>query len=365
MNIIIYATAAVEGGALSMLKDLLNFIKKDNNYYTVCINESIKEDLISATNISYRTIDTKSTYKRIYFDFWGFSNCFDISTYDAVINLQNIPVRTNLPQFLFIHQPIPFSNITFSILSKKERNLLMYKYIYASLIAFNKKYISHCLVQTNWMKDAVAKKIKLNKELIHIIKPDIKIDYSKIDMTETKVNDFIYPAASYSYKNHLILIEAMNILGIDFLDKHNFRLLLTIKRNEIPKLNNLIKNYDLDNYVLFSGHISRDKVLNLIIKSRAMLFPSNLETFGIPLVEAAKLNTYIIASELPYSKEVLNNYNYVDFCNNNDASSWAKSIKSIIESEEPIRENTFHYESGWKKLQEIINTLNSQSNQLY
>lgn len=357
MRIIIYATAATEGGALAVLNDLLHHIDGDGYCYIVCISSvEIKNKLPIIKNVTYRCIDTKKFWRRLYLDFFGFDRLFNKEDNDVIINLQNIPVRTKLKQIVFIHQPIPFSNIKLSFLERNERKLFLYKYIYGYLIKINKKYITHCLIQTEWMKLAVSNYLHLNPERLSIVKPKIDIDEAYVQKNDKINNLFIYPAASYSYKNHRILVESIKMLDRKFLSDYNFHLTFTINENDDVELFSLVKKFNLNEFIEFSGALPRNEVLWRLSNAKALLFPSKLETFGIPLVEAAKMGVNIIASDLPYSKEVLFGYSKVIFCNENSIIQWSDAIAKMIENDSSYSDNepVFKMKSGWDELDSIL-----------
>ena len=59
-------------------------------------------------------------------------------------------------------------------------------------------------------------------------------------------------------------------------------------------------------YLPTSGNIyfdNHDDLLEMYPKSRALIFPSNYESFGIPLIEAKNFNLPILAGELDYIRE--------------------------------------------------------------
>lgn len=359
MRVIIYATAATEGGALAVLHDLLQHIDNDEHSYTVCINLKLENKLPEISNVTYRYIDTKTFWKRLYLDFFGFDRLINKENNDVIINLQNIPVRTKLNQIVFIHQPIPFSSINLDFLDRNERKLLLYKYIYGYLIKFNRRFISHCLVQTEWMKRAVCDYLHLDLDKLSIVKPRIDIDEAYLRTKNSINNLFIYPAASYSYKNHRILVESLNLIDRKLLSKYNFRLTFTINKNDDNELYSLVNKYNLNKFVFFSGALPRSEVLHRLSESKALLFPSKLETFGIPLVEAAKMGLNIIASDLPYSQEVLFGYDKVIFCNESSVSQWSEAIIKLIISCDNQNDNmsSFKMKSGWHELDNVLQRL--------
>lgn len=114
--------------------------------------------------------------------------------------------------------------------------------------------------------------------------------------------DFVYVADGEAHKNHRALLEAWRLLAQEGLRPS---LALTLSaRDEVLKREvtiatgrSALKVHDL-------GQLPREQVMALYANARALIFPSKSESFGLPLVEAARLNLPILASELDYVRDV-------------------------------------------------------------
>lgn len=124
-NILVIATAARAGGALSILKKTISDAKKTTEKYTFLVDPSIKNTLDKSDNIEYIGINTKNWIKRIYFDIFGYSKIIKNSTYNICLNLQNVPVRIkNIKQYVYYHQSLPLIRYNFF---KKDKKLWLYQ----------------------------------------------------------------------------------------------------------------------------------------------------------------------------------------------------------------------------------------------
>ena len=85
----------------------------------------------------------------------------------------------------------------------------------------------------------------------------------------------------------------------------------------------------------------------------ALVFPSYIETYGLPLIEAASLGVPIIAADLPYAREVLEGYDGVTFVSHDDVSGWAEAI-SKLEKDLRYKPMQMKNRSSWEKLFSII-----------
>ncbi|BBG65149.1 mannosyltransferase B [Hydrogenimonas sp.] len=115
--------------------------------------------------------------------------------------------------------------------------------------------------------------------------------------------DFCYISIAHPHKNHLNLLKALELLALDGLA---LSIALTIEKNrsdlieKIEKINE-IGNVKIENF----GVVSKHEVCKIYKKSRCLIFPSTSESFGLPLVEASLLGLDIIASDLPFTFEVI------------------------------------------------------------
>ena len=89
--------------------------------------------------------------------------------------------------------------------------------------------------------------------------------------------------------------------------------IFTFSRGENAEIDKLIKKYSLENIIQLVGKISYEKVLEYYKNSDLLIFPSYIETLGLPLIEAKKFNLNILAVDLPYSREAIGSYKNVKY----------------------------------------------------
>lgn len=352
MKIIVNFIAADSRGALSILKDFYEYIKKESEYKNIEWLFMLSDRYIEETsNIKIELFKDikKSWINRLKFDLITGKKFIDNQNADLLINFQNTCVfGAEIPQILYIHQSIPFqSEKKFSLFKKNERKLFVYQYIIGRLIKLSIKKASHVVVQTNWMKKSIISQCRTSNSKISIIKPTISIseDIRNIQRKHES-NLFFYPAAEYIYKNHDVIYKAVKELN-----KRNikdFKVYLTIKNN----------GNNIDN-IEFLGEISRKDVFEYYSKS-TLVFPSYIETFGLPLEEAKLINSKIIAADCDYAREVIGSYKNVAFFNPFDymqlANLMGKSINSDC-SEIKFNDEIFieSNRSNWGKIDELLN----------
>lgn len=358
-NIMVIASAATEGGALEIIKQYLASIMNSEHTFYILVNSAIIQMLPVRENFTYINVDTKSWRKRLVFDLISIRKLSRNLNIDICVNFQNIPVRISAKQYLYLQQSIPFSNVKFSFFKRNERKLWLYKYVYFLLIKYNIHFASKVIVQTRWMKDSVVEKLSLSDDRVNVFRPSFSTIKEKKESqfsyeVPSDVHVIFYPAANFSYKNHKILIDALMLLDRDLINEMKLKLIFTIDRSTSQELYNKIKKYGLDEYVDFIGFVSRDVVDAIYRKASLLVFPSKVETFGMPLIEATLFNINIVASDLPYAHEVLEGYNNVRFCNVDNAEQWASAISTQLNKPSQISGNPRSFESDWEKLNKLI-----------
>lgn len=70
-------------------------------------------------------------------------------------------------------------------------------------------------------------------------------------------------------------------------------------------LKGLISGLNLENNIFITGRVSDEELVRLYSQSGIFVFPSQMEGFGLSLIEAMKCGLAIIASDIPSSKEII------------------------------------------------------------
>ncbi len=145
--------------------------------------------------------------------------------------------------------------------------------------------------------------------------------------------DFVYVATGEPHKNHRRLIEAWCLLAEERLFPS---LCLTLDEARFAGLCQEIEamhqQYGLK--VENAGWMSHQEVLSLYKKAGASIYPSTLESFGLPLIEARQAGLPVLASELDYVRDVLDPEQTFD---PESAFSIARAVKRFLGlQEEPL-----------------------------
>ena len=311
MKIVVYNVAAEHSGALTILKQYYDLAVKDKeNKWTFVISTPTLPETDNVKVLRYPWVK-KSWFHRLYFDRFVAPKIAQQLQADEVLSLQNLVVRgIKVKQTLYLHQPLPFVEKRYRI--TEDLKLWVYQNIMSRMIFNSVRKASCIIVQTQWMKDACVRDIKVDPDKFKVIPPVIKIDIKKSYQQENdNVMLFFYPASATPYKNHTIIVEAAKQLkqkGID-----NYRVVLTLQGNEnrnVQKMAHEVQEQNLP--IEFIGKITMDEVYNYYSQS-ILIFPSYIETFGLPMLEAKMHSSPILASNCAFSHEILDGYDRAKF----------------------------------------------------
>ena len=320
MRIVVNNIAASTGGAMTILKDFYSCVCQNDkeNQWIFLLADKYFDETDNVKIIPMPEIK-KSAIKKVLFDFITGRKFINKLNPDVVFSMQNIMTfGVKAPQIVYLHQSIPFQKVKkFSFFKGSERKIAFIQYFIGSIIKLTVKKCQRVIVQTKWMKDAVSEICSVPEDKISQIPPNVKdiVRYKKEDMFDKR--NFFYPTAPALYKNNDCIFKACEILEKQGYD---FKVVLTLPKE---------KSTDKIECI---GRIPYEEVLELYNKS-TLLFPSYIETFGYPLVEARMLGSIILASDCPFSHEALEGYENGYIFNQFDANSLANLMKKVIDGE--------------------------------
>lgn len=320
--IVVNATALRYSGALSILKQFLSEIPEGFSYI-VFVYKGLNLEC-GKGNVTIVETDVTALHKRFIWDVCGLKKWLKEHGIRPVasISLQNTNFNTgyDIPNFIYYHQPVAFFKYKWNPFKKQERLLFFYKNIYPFFVKLLINKRTNIFVQLEFIKEGFIRNYNVRPENIHVVYPKLdKPDTSAVGdivLSDDSINLF-FPAQPLFYKNHKVVFEAMKSV------KKGCTLYLTqVKPGDLEDVPS-----DLDIRML--GRVSQENLDFLYSNADALVFPSYIETFGLPLTEAASAGIPVIAADLDYAKEVLNGYEGATFVEYNDVEGWANAIEGL------------------------------------
>lgn len=362
-NIVISGINFFQGGPLSVYKDCLdNIIKSRLNETNNIIAFVHKKELFAEYSDKVTLIELPKSRKnylyRLWYEyvyFYFYSKKKDI---DVWLSLHDITPNVKAKRrYVYCHNASPFMKTELKNVKYSYKNFmfsLFYKYLYK----INIKKNTSVIVQQDWMRQKFIKMYKLKNVIV--ARPAITIMKS-FDMNDYKEQknkyQFIYPAFPRFFKNFEVICGACKILEEKGLTE--FEVLLTVDGTENKYSSDLISKYGKLKTIKFIGLQSRNKLFSLYQNVDCLIFPSKLETWGLPVSEFKETGKPMLVADLPYAHETVGTYDKVIFFNPNIYNQLACFMEKQLE-----QGNTYQnvvekkvmkpFAKDWKELLKII-----------
>ena len=360
MNVLVLATATRSGGGLTIYRQFLAYLSNYIGEHKFYIFVDPAMDTPKIKGVYYELLETVSWKQRIYWDNVGLKKwCKSREVKpDVIISFQNTGVNLNCRQIIYYHQSLPFYPQKWNPFKASERKSFFYKYVYPYFVKRTLNDNCQVIVQIPFIKKKFVSRFRFPEERVFVMSPDLeKIDASKIKAKtlDHKFFHLIYAAGHDPYKEHRTIIEAVYLLRLQNPDLvENLKIHFTIAEKDNLVITNLVQEKQLEKQFIFEGRIPHDDLLSLYKACDGSLFPSTIETLGLPLNEAAAFGLPILAADLDYAHEVIGRYDGVKFISTNDYAAWAKGIEDLC-LEKSKYNPLIPLESSWPKFFELIN----------
>jgi glycosyltransferase involved in cell wall biosynthesis len=349
-----------EGGILSILNDVLNYaneVLSHRGYEIIAlVNDKSKFNYKNITFLEFPKAKSswlfRIYYEYIYFYFLSKKTKIHLwlAMHDITPHVKAEIVATychNASMFYNLKFSDYFWDLKFTLFSK------FYKYLYQINIKKNKFVI----VQQDWMRKEFIKIFKIDNVFVaYPIIEETSVESNKAKQFQNEPLIFFYPSLPRVHKNHHILFEAAKMVRNSGLD---IKIIVTFDGSENRYSKYLHNRYKELSNIDFLGIIKREEVYKYYELCDCLLFPSQLESWGLPLSEFLPYKKPVIVSNLPYASEVLNGFDKTVLFNSDSAEDLAAKIVdfstqkvkfSIINQKEPSAPFAKNWEELFSKL---------------
>ena len=354
--VIISAVNFRSGGPLSILNDCLNYLDTNiHKEFKIVALVHDKKLCIDSKHIEYIEFpkSISSYLYRFYYEYYYFKKLSKKLKPYLWLSLHDMSPRVVTDvQAVYCHNPSPFYKVTleeFLIDKKFAMFSFLYKYIYQINIQSN----DYVIVQQNWLREKFQDFYKVKNCIVS--HPIINIDTEKYNNT-IKMNNykkFFYPSFPRVFKNFEIICEAVNKISSIYKDK--FEIILTIDGSENEYAKKLYEKYKNIDNIKFIGLQNRERVFELYKEVDCLIFPSKLETWGLPISEFKEFSKPMLLADLPYSHETLGDYEKVSFFETSNSNRLATLIEnfindSIVYAGNILKTPPHPFVTSWKQL---------------
>lgn len=304
-RVIIHAPSIHTGGGRVLLTALLQSTTVERKCL-FHINENMDGDLYAASKHEIKSFGS-SLYSRILSEITLLRQA---KKEDLVICFGSLlplfSLKGNI--FIFVQNKLVVDKVSLRLFPFKVKVALQVQRI---IFNFFLKRNHRILIQSQTMHElmmAHQASIELDRlYLLPFVSSELipkKIDGVKDIDSEISKKKFIYIASGEAHKNHLRLLGAWELLAKEGLYP---RLLLTLNNKQDVELLGEINEMRLRFPVKIEnrGALNHEQSIAAYKSADVLIFPSLIESFGLPLIEASNANLPIIASESDFVRDLV------------------------------------------------------------
>ena len=310
MKIVINATAAVAGGSITYLLNLLPplaELDRENDYILLLperIRDEIAFELPDNFRLRYISFARPQSLWRLVWEQTVLPLFLHWARMDLLYAPMDIaPIFAPCPVVLAVRNPNPYYEIVFS-------NNPKLKFVFQKLLTrLSARRARKVVFVSEYARDTIAPKLGVPKDNCAVVYHglnhemfdpdrefgDIPLEFrEKIDELESYL---LCVSTVYPHKNYDTLLRAWSLLPEDFRERNQLVVAGTlIDEKYADRLFRLAAELGITDQIDFLGRVPYRLVPYLYANASAFVFPSYLETFGHPLVEAMAMGVPIVAS---------------------------------------------------------------------
>ena len=208
------------------------------------------------------------------------------------------------------------------------------------------------IVQSQWFREAFAEMMGFDKQRIVVFPPDSPpalpmregaITFPK-QQSLPSANDsapsltgragsgsiFLFPAYPDVHKNFECLCEAARLLEEE-VGEGRFEVLLTTDRDFNRYSRWLDHRWGHVKSIRFCGFVSKERLNELYAQAKCLVFPSQVETWGLPISEFAVTDRPMLLADRPYAHETAAGSHHTAFFDPDKPNQLKQLMRDVME----------------------------------
>jgi glycosyltransferase involved in cell wall biosynthesis len=292
-----------------------------------------RKSLFSVAKVIYREFpEVKVSWlRRLVFEYFTLNKISRSMNVELWVSMHDMTPNVKAERrAVYCHNPAPFYSIgPREALAnwKLAAFVLGYGYLYEINIHKNDMVI----VQQDWIRQAFLERYNLKRVVVAHPVTHLKESGSAVAKTQggSHIYTFFYPAYPRPFKNYEVILKSAALLEQECTGQ--FEVWLTLDAGINPYAAELYSQYHHLRNVVWLGLLPHAKVMDRYAQVDCLLFPSRLETWGLPISEFKATGKPMFVADLPYAKETVGTYDQVTFFQAMDSRQLAEYMKEAIQ----------------------------------
>lgn len=357
-KIVISAVNVRKGGTLTILKECLSFLSHfntDNRFKIYALVHD--EKLCHYPNIEYINIpwSIKGWLRRLWCEYVTMHKISkEIGDIDIWFSLHDTSPRVIAKkQAVYLQTSFPFYEPNIDDL-KFDIKIVIFSYLLKGIYKINSSKNTYFIVQQEWLRQKFAQALKQPIQKFIVSPPSNKTQPQTTNI-KSDIYTFVFPSTGDVHKNFQFLCRATEVVE-NRLGENAFRVLMTISGEENRYTKWLKQKWGHIKSLEFIGLQPKDKLWEIYGKSDCLVFPSKIETWGLPISEFMPTGKYMLLADKPYAHETSMGGEHVAFFSLDDVNGLASKMEMLIKGDDSILSKNERVEykeplaNGWNEI---------------
>ena len=224
---------------------------------------------------------------------------------------------------------------------------------------FNVHSNRYLIVQQEWLRRGLSNMLGVERDKFIVAPPQRKMTQVVPDTIHKEFFTFFYASTPDCHKNFETLCEAARLLEEE-VGSGSFKVILTVKGEENKYASWLKEQWGEITSIEFAGFMSKSRLFGYYEAADCLVFPSKVETWGLPITEFMETGKPMLLADLPYAHETAEGSKRTAFFPATDAMALKNEMKRILwgdysqMKEIPSKQLESPSADSWKALFEIL-----------
>lgn len=202
----------------------------------------------------------------------------------------------------------------------------LFSLFYRHLYRINLHANDWVIVQQDWLRRAF--RARYGTDNVVVARP-VSAEVASVQSGPVTRKIFLYPALPRVFKNFETLCEAVRI--VRRASSVPFEVQLTMSGEESRFAAHLYRRYGQNPGIRFIGRQTQAAMADRYCEASAVVFPSRLETWGLPISEAKAHGKLLLLADLPYAHETVGDYDKVCFFDPESPAALARLMQAHLD----------------------------------
>lgn len=333
-TIVVSAVTLRKGGTLTILRQCLSYLSElaaQGDYRIVALVH--RKDLVSYPNVEYMEMPDmiQGWGKRLWCEYVTMRS---ISRQLAPVYLW-LSMHDTTPNVQAERQAV-YCQTSFPFLKGKWQDLFFdYKIVLFTLFTrfayrINIHRNRYLIVQAEWLRNGFSKMFGLPKGLFIVATPE-RMGKGMIikDYQQNLIYTFLFASTPDCHKNFETVCRAAALLEKE-LGIGKFKVILTVSGHENRYAEWLHRRWGHLRSIEFAGFMSREELYRNYASAHCLVFPSRVETWGLPISEFAAFGKPMLLADLPYAHETASGSGQTAFFDPENPESLMNQMKRLV-----------------------------------